>query len=517
MMRKPAARSPRPARIKKFPAPVKGWIANQNLAIAEPQGAAALENWLPTATGCRMRKGTVSHASVGAGNAVLSLFSYSSGNTKALFAATSNTIFNATAAPATSAVTGLTGGAWVSAQFANAGGVFLRLVNGIDTPRVYDGATFSTSPAITGVTATTLSYVWAFKNRLWFIQKDTLNAAYLNDVDAIGGVATLFPLGGVFQLGGSLMFGASWSLDENSGLSASNVFVTTEGEVAVYQGSNPASATDFTLRGVYRIGRPLGPKAFIRAGGDLIIATDIGFVPLSSAIQRDVAALAPVAVSYPIETVWNEAVSRSSGQWSAVLWPSQQMSIVAPPESYSTRGDIFVANARTGAWCLFTGQRVRCIHVLDGRCFYGTSDGQIIEMEVSGSDRGAVYTGVVAPLFDDMKTPAQLKVVTQARATLISPGPPSIALDCQFDYMIEPLAAPPATTTFIGGVWGSFRWGEGRWGEQAARTTFSIWSSASGAGYAVAPSLQVSSGGSTPPNIDLVSIDITYQTADIVS
>jgi len=205
MMRKPANKSPRPARVKKFPAPVKGWIANQNLAIAEPQGAAMLENWFPTATGARLRKGNARYATIDTGEAVVSLFSYANGASKSLFCATGTKIYNITLPSLpTASVSSLTGGDWVSAQFATAGGVFLRLVNGKDTSRVYDGSTFNTTPAITGVSSNTLSYVWAFKNRLWFVQKDTLNAAYLDAVDAIGGGASLFPLGGVLQLGGSL-------------------------------------------------------------------------------------------------------------------------------------------------------------------------------------------------------------------------------------------------------------------------------------------------------------------------
>lgn len=545
MMRKPANRSPKPARIKKFPAPVKGWIANQNLAIAEPQGAAMLENWFPTATGVRLRRGNARHATINTGDAVVSLFSYVNGASKALFAATETDIYDITAPEAAedlifideggaemvdeggdligvdalppALVTGLTSGAWVSAQFATSGGVFLRLVNGEDTSLVYDGSTFDTSPAITGVSSDTFSYVWAFKNRLWFVQKGTLNAAYLDNVDAIGGAASLFPLGGVFQLGGSLLFGASWSLNENSGLSASNVFVTTEGEVAVYQGSNPASATDFTLRGVYRIGRPLGPNAFIRAGGDLIIATEIGFVPLSQAIQRDVAALSPGAVSFPIETAWNDAVARSQGSWNATLWPSEQMTIVCPPASYAPRGEIFVANARTGAWCLFTGQKINCLHVFDGRCFYGSTNGRIVELEVTGSDEGAVYTGTVVPLFDDIKTPSQMKVTSLGRATLIAPNDPPVTVECQFDYNIRLSAAPAAAPTVAGSVWGEAVWGDFTWGEQTTRATYQKWSSTGGAGYAVAPSLRVSSGGLVPPNIDLVALEVAYETADIVS
>src|SRR5690606_24435271 len=72
-----------------------------------------------------------------------------------------------------------------------------------------------------GVTLTTadLSYVWIYKNRLWFIQKDSLSAWYHN-VDQIAGELTEFPMGGVFGLGGQLSFGTTWSQDVGDGLNA---------------------------------------------------------------------------------------------------------------------------------------------------------------------------------------------------------------------------------------------------------------------------------------------------------
>jgi hypothetical protein len=138
-------------------------------------------------------------------------------------------------------------------------------------------------------------------------------------------------------------------------------------------------------------------------------------------------------------------------------------------------------------------------------------------METTGSDEGSVYTGTVIPLFDDFRTPAQAKVPALGRATLIAPSDPPVTLSCQFDYNINLPAAPSAASTIDGSVWGGGVWGSSTWGEQTTRATFQRWNSVGGSGYAVAPSLQISSGGLLPPNIDLVSIDLTYETADIVS
>lgn len=87
-----------------------------------------------------------------------------------------------------------------------------------------------------GLTTADMSFVWAYKNRLWFAQQGTMNAWYMDDVDSVGGDATIFPLSGVFGRGGVLLFGSVWSLQGGAegGLSEQNVFVSSEGEVAAY-------------------------------------------------------------------------------------------------------------------------------------------------------------------------------------------------------------------------------------------------------------------------------------------
>jgi hypothetical protein len=549
-VRKPAARvKPRLARDKTFPAPTGGWIANQSLATpgaqradgTKVQGAAVLENCFPTATGVRMRRGSQRHAIIGDGSLpVVSLFAYANGNNRKLFGATEAAIYDITTPeytgefflvdddgnflvdefgnflvlegdPIPAEVDDLTGGAWITVQFATSGGTFLRMVNGADTPLVYDGTGFDTDPAITGLTPSTLSYVWAYKQRLFFTQKDTLDAWYL-PVDTIGGEAVKLPLGGVFGRGGSLVFGATWSLDSGSGLSEQCIFVTTEGEVAVFQGTNPGDAAAWSKVGIYRIGRPLGPKAWIKAGGDIVVATDIGFVPLSQAIQRDIAALSPAAVSFPIEDEWNRAVrERGAMDWNCEVWPTKQMVVVALPQESGTQKQMFVANARTGAWGNYIGWGANCVAVFGDRFFWGADSGRVIEGEVTGREEDLTpYTMTVVPLFDSLKSPAALKTGLQARAVMRAAAPVNGKLSLQSDYRVSLPAAPDDTSTPAGSVWGTAVWGSSNWGESAELTARQDWRSVPGSGYALSVALQVTSGSTTPPNIELVQIDFTY-------
>lgn len=380
-----------------------------------------------------------------------------------------------------------------------------------------DGTESALASAITGVDTSTLSYAWAFKQRLFFVQKDTLDAWYLS-VDSIAGTATKLPLGGVFSLGGSLLFGAAWSLDTGAGLSEQCVFVTTEGEVAVFQGTNPGDAAEWSKVGVYRIGRPLGSKAHIRAGGDLIIATDLGFVPLSQAIQRDVAVLSPAAVSAPIAPDWAEEVAgRSFAAWHATVWPTKQMVLVTLPTNADNPAKMFIANAETGAWTDYTGWNGKCLQVWGERCFFGSEDGKVMEAEVTGADDGTPYTATYVPLFEDLRSPLSLKTPLMARAILRGPADPEEKLSVQSDYTVNLPSAPDAPSAVASGLWGTAVWGTDVWGAERERNVYQNWRSVSGEGYALAPSIQITSGSTAAPDVDLVRIDLTYDTADIIS
>jgi hypothetical protein len=513
--------------MKSFPTLIRGWIANEALSDPQPGGAALLENWFPTATELRMRAGNQLFGTIGDGSGpVVSLFSYVTGTIKRMFGATAASIFDVTTvldplvSPAP-AFGSFTSGNWSVVQFATAGGVFLRGVNGADTPFVFDGSGFSSTPAITGADPTKLLFVWAYKRRLFFIQKDTLDVWYL-PVDQIGGAAVRMPLGAVFNRGGSLMFGGSWSLDSGAGLSEQCVFMTTEGEVAVYAGDDPSSADSWKKVGVYRIGKPLGPKAVMRAGGDLVIATDIGFVPLSQAIQRDVAALSPAAVSYPIETAWNERVAqRGTLPWHCEVWPTRQMVMIALPAAADARAEMLIANARTGAWTLYTGWQGTCLCGFGDRMFYGSTAGRIIEAEIGGKDVGQPghsaipYTAHAVPLFEGLRATGMAKEAGLARAVLRTSGEVLPRMSAHADYQIELPVSPDAPMDVTASVWGLGVWDTSLWGGQQVKTTVQDWESVSAIGTVLSAGISITSGGIAPPRIELVRIDLTYQVGDL--
>lgn len=368
---------------------------------------------------------------------------------------------------------------------------------------------------LTGVATKDLSYVWSHASRLFAIRKNSMSFYYA-DIDQIGGALTEFPMGGIFPMGGSLLFGATWGLDTGGGLQNQCIFVTTEGEVAVFQGIDPSSAAGWSLVGVYRIGKPLGPKAWFSAGGDVVIATDIGLIPLSQAINRDVAALSPASVSFPIETAWNEAVAiRRFDDWNCIVWPERQMVLTALPTGNGVQPRMYVANARTGRWCEFDNWDGKCLVTFQGRLFFGSTGGQVIEGYVTGLDRGETYTGVYVPLFNDFGTPTNIKIPELAKVMLRGNAKVKVGTSMQYDYQINLPAAPSAMPVDSAALWGVARWGVNKWGTADSKTVQDDLQSVSGSGFAFAPAIQITSGSIARLGTEIIRIDVTYVAGDL--
>ena len=386
--------------------------------------------------------------------------------------------------------------------------------NGADTAHI---------PGITipgGLTTAAFSFVWVYKNRLYFVEKGTMNAWYL-DIDSIGGDAIVFPLAGVFGLGGELLFGQRWSLSSggDGGLSEQCAFVSSEGEVAIYQGLSPEDTASWSKAGTYRIGRPLGKNAFIRGAGDLAIATSVGLVPLSKAIELDLTALSVASISYPIADAWGNAVNqRGLEQWQGEIWPEEKIAAFAPPAGLSGLPPVlFVANTETGAWGRFTGWDVRCMVVFEGRLLFGSTEGGVFLANETGSDDGLPYTGVTLPLFEDFGAPAGRKIPKVGRYITRASAQVNARVSWQGDYSESLPSAPDATVLMGGSVWGQGIWGQSQWVESLPRLINDGWQSLGGSGYTGSIAYQVTSAEAQPLDDEVISAEVLYEVANDIT
>jgi len=510
-----------------FPAPTRGLVLNENLAQAGRAGAQVLDNWFPTQTSARLRAGSTRIATIGA--PVISMFNYATATITNLFAASDTALFDVSAVSSpttvpTPVVTGQTSGYYSFQPFATVGGNFLYAVNGTDQPLVYDGGTWKKndpttqqSISATGLDPKKLHHVFAFKNRLFFIERGSMNVWYLA-VDSIYGTLKQLSLAGVFQRGGSLLTGGTWSLDTGSGLDDQAVFISDQGEVAIYQGTDPSSATTWAIKGRYDITPPMGRRCLMSAGGDLLIGTRDGIVPLSEVLEKDSSALSLSAVTRTIEPAWKfDVTARGDKPWELLKWPSMNMGIVSIPPVPGIVPYCYVVNLQTGAWARYTGWSTNCLAFHRSQAFFGTPDGTIMLAENGGSDDGAIYTSTYVGLPDHLRTIGRTKQIHSARTVFVAGQPFTAQISIGADYSPDLPTPPSASSTPSGGsLWDVGLWDVAKWDGGAVKQVATRWSSIGSSGLVVLPQVQVTNGSTVAPDAELIAFDLLYEVGGVM-
>lgn len=509
-------------RTHTFAAPIRGKISNENLAASGPQGAKVLQNWFPTSTGIRMRAGCLKKATIGSGP-VVSMLSYAGSAGRFMFAADATSIFDVTSpvdaeTPPVAAVSGQSSGYYSYVQYATVGGDdYLSAVNGSDPLVQFDGTAWTTINDFVNIDTDQLSFVWAYRNRQFFIQKNSLVVWFL-PTDAITGTAQDYSLAGVFKRGGSLHLGGTWSLDAGDGIDDKCVIVSDQGEVAVFEGADPANPDDWRLVGRYDISRPMGRRCTLDAGGELLIGMEDGIVPISEAISKDRAALSLSSVTRAIEPDWRkEVATRRSLPWEILKWPLKNMGIVSLPAAEGQDKLCYVVNLETGAWSDFTGWDTRCLVLHDDWAYFGTSDGKVMQCEVGGTDDGQPYVCTYVGLFEHLRSIATNKLVHMARTVFLAGRSFVPKLSMSVNYQVSLPSAPPSIsddTSFD--EWDSGLWDQAVWDAGTEKRVQTRWNSIGASGFVVAPQVQVTSGTTPAPDAELVAIDVTYETGAVV-
>ena len=187
-----------------IPAPTAGLVTAKNIANMSETEALVMDNAFPSQEDVQLRRGYTQHATGMTGN-VETLISYGGLASSKLLAIANNEIFDVTDEAAVGAAldTGLTNNRFQYVNFGTAGGQFAVMVNGADTPRVYNGSTVSTlSITGTGLTSTNIVGVNEFKERLFFIENDSL-AFWFLPIQQISGTASKFDLASLCGKGGN--------------------------------------------------------------------------------------------------------------------------------------------------------------------------------------------------------------------------------------------------------------------------------------------------------------------------
>ena len=436
-----------------IPAPVGGWDAISPLAAMKPDRAIVLDNWFPQAGFIEVRRGHKIHASGLGSGVVETIMKYQATTVAAgkLFAISGGTFWDVTSEATATATTVTSVGTnrWQWTNYTTSSGTsYLWACSGVDTPQMYNGSAWS-NPSITGITSSDIINVNVHKNRLWFCLADSMKAAYLN-TDSIQGTATPFNLGSVMGKGGFLVGMGTWTHDAGSGPDDYAVFMSSRGQAAVYQGTDPTSSTTWSLVGVYDLGAPLGYRCMTKVAGDLAVITIDGVLPFSVARSVDRGANATIALTANINTAMNSAARsyKDNFGWELTPYPKGLMAILNVPLQEGQTQHQYVINTLTGAWCRFTGMNANCWINFNDNLYFGGNDGVVYQADTGASDNGTTIDAVGQGAYQYFNSKGVLKQYNaiQPLITTDSSARPAIGISTDFKDNVT-LGTPSSADT----------------------------------------------------------------------
>jgi hypothetical protein len=445
-------------------APVDGWYSEAVFSDTRKRRAKQLKNWFPQKDYVEMRRGHLAHSlDLGTSSTpVETLMPWNGpGATRKMFAAAGGVIYDATSSgvAATSSLTGLSEDRWQWVNFTTSAGAYLWICNGTDAPRHYDGSAWAT-PAITGITEEDAIHVCVHKKRIWLTLKDSTKAAYLG-TEAVAGAATTFELGSNFSEGGYLLGMATWTRDGGTGADDFAAFISSKGQVAIYQGTDPSSALTWELVGVFKIPTPLGRRCFANWGADVLIATESGVYPLSKILGADRSQQELAALTENIAPDIN-AAARSYGSnfgWEINIYPRGTRMMLNIPTAEGSTAIQYVMNTLTGAWCEFDAHNALCWLTFNGLQYFGGPDGTVYRADTSAQDGTTAITAVGQTAWQAFGSPGSLKRFCMVQPLVRSQGVARPSVGISVDFVETTSMSTPSASSAAQALYGTAVYG----------------------------------------------------------
>lgn len=511
---------PQVSQAMAMPAPTGGLNDLDPLAMMGPEYCIDMMNFFPDTGLLLVRRGYKEWAA-GLDNPIRTIMEYNAqdGTTKR-FAATDAGIFDITNQVTNPiAVAVCTNGYFESTNFATVGGQYLVICNGVDAPLFFDGtvwASFTQSPTptapgeIDGVDPTVFVYVTLHKSRLWFLERNSMTAWFL-PIDSLGGVAEPFFLGGVFRRGGKLLMTNRWSADTGEGLDDRLIFFTTIGEIASYRGNDPSQTDDWALDSVFYVAPPLSSRSVAEYGGDLVILTRRGLIPMSTLVSGPAA-----------EVLFSNTLTKRISRTLMRLITSVPSPF--PPEVvvHSEYGWILinlfdrdsgaavqlVMNFLTGAWGKFNYPIFTCQSIGE-EFFFGMNNGLVQAVTANGYTDAADQTGLDGePIncyafssYTYLGEPTANKHAKLLRPVFQTDVAPSFKFRVLPDFRLDRFdGAPVPSVAASNAIWDEAYWDAANWA--GVENVYRPWVSANVLGYAFAWQCRLSA--SSPIGISAV-------------
>lgn len=515
-----------------IPAPVKGWMTADSLAQMKPDAAVLLDNWFCEADSVRPRRGSALFSS-GLGPApVESLMVFRGGTTEFAFAACGTSIFDiSSGTPVSISITGFRSARWQALNFPVSGGPQLLAFNGVDVPLRFDGTTWSpvvfTLGAVGGVgpsspfDATQITAACSYSDRLFLLTQGSTTVYYPLLPDSFGGDLGTLAVGGELARGGALVAIGRWTHDAGQGPQDTLVVVSDQGEVVVYQGTNPSQSASWQLIGKFDIAPPVGgQRCLVKIGADLGVLTQDGLQPLSKILTLDRSLADRAALTANIRTAIKDATARYGPLfgWQVHAHRERGILLINAPMAQNTVASQFVMNIATGAWSRFTGLNAICWASFQGNLLFGAANGRVVQADTGFGDLGQPTIYPLISAFTAIKGRGSLKQAKLMRAVVMANIPVSLAVGVCTDYVLALPGSQPNPQDGGAARWNTALWNVSRWGSAQFGAPVQSWAAAQGLGNAFAPAAYLALDATTPATADirLVAFDLILEQGSLL-
>jgi len=485
------------SQLANTPPPTGGLNLRDPISDMSPLDALVMDNFIPRQQGVELRKGWRVFVDAEEGiTQYKSTFAFNAANPgdSKLFGASDGNIYDLTdGTPVLSqSATGSTSDLWWTVQFSTTSGVYLLAVSPDAGYWTFDGTTWTDRTAACTGLPTNVRTVAVWKQRIWFTCEDDADVYYLQDVNAIQGTAVALPMGSVLRNGGYISALVNWTIDSGFSVDDFLVAIGTEGDIGVWQGTDPSSAADFGLKGIWYIGPvPRYGVYFTPFGGDVMILSVQGLIPLSKLIsgQYNEAILNNLPAS-KVQPVLGPLIAQlqDSESWNVTLVPKESILLIQIPQNVYGVYQQYVMNTITGAWATFSNMNMVSCTLLGGQLYFGDDQGRVCKGlfgDYDGADtaglNGTAVQADVQCAFNSFGTPAQLKKFQMVRPIFLSPTAPSVLLQLNTQYSVSNVSGSPNFPDYGEGVWDDSNWSQAYFA--GGINTYQAWVGVFGLGY----------------------------------
>ena len=470
----------------------------------DPRFAVVMDNYFPDGTRVRLRNGCENHAT-GFTAPVETVHAPAFGNSTRLVAFSGPSVYDVTGGGAIGAplATGFTNSQWFGVNAGPKGGERALYTNGVDAAQSWDGTTWAAA-GFTGPTKPIGAHV-AHK-RFWTIENGTGEVWY-SPLEAVTGALTKFDIGSVHPEGGELIAVNSVTVDGGEGPDDLTAFLMRSGALILYAGTDPADSANWSLRGVYKTGNPIGRNCLVPYDDDLIVITDTGFQSVLGFTAPG--RLSGVTISDNISLAVSDASQdyEQNFGWCGIYNPHDRQLIFNIPRTTNLVTDQYVMNTVSSVrpWGRFKGWNAICFATRENRLYFGTNN-TVKRGNAGGIDVNQPIVGRVQTAWNYFELPGISKGFTQFRPHIRSNSAISLGLGLGTDFKDPVIRDVGITTSQVAGQWNTAIWNQSTWA--TGTISSNDWRGAGNSGYNASVAYETSTRGVV---VELLATDIQFE------